>query len=159
MNGHGEHAAIRELSDIEEIKKLKARYIAACDGGWGGFPSHDTEEIVGLFTVDCEWDGGDFGNRQGREALRDYYRAIKPEDNPSAFHILTSPVIEIDGDEATGDWHLTIILTLRDGTSMLLGGVFNDRYRRTQEGWRIHSSHFTRAVTGQYQNPWQFIGA
>lgn len=152
-------AALRELRDIEEIRKLKSRYIEACDGGWGGRASHDADTIASLFTEDCEWDGGVFGNRQGREALRDYYRAIRPEDNPSAFHILTSPIIEVDGDEATGSWHLTIVLTLRDGSSQLLGGVFSDCYRRTGEGWRIHGSHFTRAVAGQYDRPWEFIGA
>ena len=158
MSKPNESSLLRELHDIEEIRKLKSRYVAACDGGWGGRASHDPDSIASLFTEDCEWDGGVFGNRQGREALREYYLAIKPEDNPSAFHILTSPVIEVDGDEATGQWHLTIILTMRDGSSMLLAGVFGDRYRRTGEGWRIHSSHFTRALAGNYENPWEFLG-
>lgn len=149
---------VRELRDIEEIKKLKARYIDACDGGWGGRIAHDPETIPELFTRDCVWDGGVYGNRQGREALRDYYRQNKEGDRSSVFHLLTSPVIEVSGNGARGEWHLTILLKMNDGSSMLICGTFDDEYHRTEEGWRIHRSRFTRALTGQYPDAWTFGG-
>ena len=55
-----------------------------------------------------------------------------------------------------GEWHLTILLTMNDGSSMLICGVFDDEYRRTDEGWRIHRSHYTRALTGKYPEAWSF---
>jgi hypothetical protein len=124
---------LRELRDIEEIKKLKARYVDACDGGWGGRIAHDPDVIPELFTENCEWDGGAYGNRQGREALREYYLANKIDDRSSVFHLLTSPVIEIDGDFARGEWHLTILLSLNDGGNVLICGVFavDRRAKRT----------------------------
>jgi ketosteroid isomerase-like protein len=156
MAAEGEADLMRELHDIEAIKKLKARYIEACDGGWGGRLSHDHETMVALFTEDCVWDGGAYGQRQGREGLREYYRANDAAAKASAFHLLTNPIIEVDGDRATGRWHLTIILSTAGGPSNLICGAFDDEYRRTDEGWRIHSSKFTTAVTGEYSAAWNF---
>jgi len=126
---------LRRLEDIEEIKKLKARYCEACDGGWDGCASHDYEKIVALFAPDGIWDGGVYGRREGREAIRDYYQH-NPEV-PFAFHLLTNPIVEVDGDHATGRWHLLICLTPADRSATLVGGVFDDEYARTAEGWRI----------------------
>ena len=147
---------LRELHDIEEIKKLKSRYIEACDGGWDGQLSHDPEKIVNLFTEDCVWDGGAFGNRQGREALREYYLSSDASKRASAFHLLTSPIIDVTGDEATGSWHLTILLSTLDGPSSLIAGTFADEYHRTEDGWRIYKSSFTTALTKTYSEPWEF---
>jgi ketosteroid isomerase-like protein len=148
---------LRELRDIEEIKQLKARYIEACDGGWGGRLSHDHEKMVALFTEDCVWDGGGFGQRQGRAALREYYESNQAATRAQAFHLLTQPIIQVDGDQATGRWHLTIVLSTVGGPSNLICGAFDDEYRRTAAGWRIHRSSFTTALTGEYTGAWNFL--
>jgi hypothetical protein len=140
------------LEDIEEIKKLRARYIEACDGGWEGRASHDTEKILSFFTEDCVWEGA-YGRREGRDALRKYYEEGSASD-ALAYHILSSPVIAVNGDRATGNWHLTILLTLPDKSSLLVGGVLDDEYARTSEGWRIERTRFTLALTGKYENGW-----
>jgi hypothetical protein len=143
---------LRRLEDVEEIKKLKARYCEICDGGWNGIASHNPANIVALFTEDGVWDGGVYGRREGREALRGFYE--RPRDPPCAYHLLTNPIIEVDGDRATGSWHLTISLTQTDQTSMLIGGVFEDEYARTAEGWRIKYSRFTLAVNTPLHGSW-----
>ncbi len=143
---------LRRLEDIEEIKKLKARYCEACDGGWDGRASHNIEKIVAVFAQDGVWDGGVYGRREGREALRDYYQH-NPEV-PFAFHLLTNPIIEVNGDYATGNWHLLISLTQADQSSVLIGGVFDDEYTRTAEGWRIKRSRFSLALHSAHQGSW-----
>jgi hypothetical protein len=150
---------LRRLDDVEEIKKLKTRYCAACDGGWDGGASHDTEAIVSLFTEDGVWDGGVYGSRQGREALRAYYHQTRASEIPMAYHLLTNPVIEVAGDAATGSWKLTIFLTMPDGACFLVGGVFDDDYARTAEGWRIKRSRFTLAVNSRYDGTWAVSAA
>ncbi len=60
----------------------------------------------------------------------------------------------MNGDHATGNWHLTILLTLTNGASHLVGGIFDDEYARTSEGWRIKYSHFTLALSGMYEKAW-----
>jgi hypothetical protein len=147
------------MEDVEEIKKLKARYVAACDGGWAGTQSHDKEKILALFTEDCVWDGGVYGKREGRAALRAYYDQNSASDAPLAYHLLTNPIIDVNGDHATGNWHLTIMLLLPNGTSHLVGGIFNDEYARTAEGWRIKYSHFTLALNGSYEKAWALPSA
>jgi hypothetical protein len=145
---------LRRMEDVEEIKKLKARYCAACDGGWGGRASHDTEGILAPFVEDCIWDGGVFGRREGKAALRDYYDKNSASAAPLAYHLLTNPIIEVDGDSATGNWHMTIMLNNPDGSSLLVGGIFDDDYVRRPEGWRIKRSRFTLALTGKYEGAW-----
>ncbi len=152
MEPEGLEQRLRRLEDIEEIKKLKARYCEACDGGWDGRASHDLEKIVALFTEDAVWDGGVYGRREGRAALRDYYQ--RNPEVPFAFHLLTDPIIEVNGDRATGNWHLLISLTQADQSSMLIGGVFEDEYARTAEGWRIKRSRFSLALHSPHQGPW-----
>ena len=150
---------LRRMEDVEEIKKLKARYCAACDGGWGGRASHDTEGILSCFVEDCVWDGGVFGKRESRKALREYYDQNSASEAPLAYHLLTNPIIDVDGDRATGNWHLTIMLNTPDRSSILVGGIFDDEYVRTPEGWRIKRSRFTLALTGKYEGAWSLAGA
>lgn len=119
------------MEDIEEIKKLKARYCAACDGGWDGRASHDTEKIVALFAEEGVWEGGVYGRREGRDGIREFYQH-NPEV-PFAFHLLTNPIIEVDGDRATGNWHLMISMTQADRKSLLIAGVFEDEYVRLED--------------------------
>jgi hypothetical protein len=145
---------LRRFEDIEEIKKLKARYCEACDGGWSGRSSHNVEGIVSLFVEDCIWDGGVFGKREGREALREYYHQNSASNPPLAYHLLTNPIIDVDGDRAIGNWHLTIMLNTPDRTSVLVSGIFDDDYVRTPEGWRIKRSRFTLALTGKHEGAW-----
>jgi hypothetical protein len=143
---------LRRLEDVEEIKKLKARYCEACDGGWDGRASHNTDKIVALFAEDGIWDGGVYGNREGRAQIREYYQS-NPEV-PFAFHLLTNPIIEVTGDRATGNWHLMICLTQADRTAVLIAGVFDDEYTRTAEGWRIMRSRFSLAHHSPYAGSW-----
>jgi hypothetical protein len=149
---NGIEQRLRKLEDIEEIKKLKARYCEACDGGWDGRASHDTDKIVALFAEDGVWDGGVYGNREGRARIREYYQN-NPEV-PFAFHLLTNPIIETDGDRATGNWHLMICLTQADQAAVLVAGVFDDEYVRTAQGWRIKRSRFSLAYHSPYPGSW-----
>ncbi len=153
----GVEQRLRRMEDIEEIKKLKARYCEACDGGWDGRASHNIEGIVSLFAEDGVWDGGVYGRREGRNALRDYYQH-NPEV-PFAFHLLTNPIIEVNGDHATGNWHLLISITQADQSSALIGGVFDDEYARTAEGWRIKRSRFSLALHSPHQGSWLAPGS
>jgi len=149
---NGIEQRLRRLEDIEEIKKLKARYCEACDGGWDGRATHDTEKIVGLFAEDGIWDGGVYGNREGRAQIREYY--YHNPVVPFAFHQLTNPIIEVDGDRATGNWHLLISMTQADQAAALIAGVFDDEYVRTPQGWRIKRSRFSLAFHAPYQGTW-----
>jgi hypothetical protein len=95
MEPEGLEQRLRRLEDIEEIKKLKARYCEACDRGWDGRASHDLEKIVALFTEDAVWDGGVYGRREGRSATSFSFLGISCCDPGGG--IQTAPSCDLQG--------------------------------------------------------------
>ena len=87
------------MADIEQIKQLKHRYCACCD------ERYDPDGIAALFTEDGVWDGGPFGRAEGREGFREFFREVSNQVD-FANHYVTNPIIEIDGNSATGCWDL-----------------------------------------------------
>ena len=78
-------------------------------------------------------------------------------------HRVTHPEIDVDGDEASGVWYLQDRVIVPDFNFMLYGAAFyNDRYRRTADGWRISATSYqrtyevnmsTESITGFKVNP------
>jgi hypothetical protein len=124
---------IQLLEDLEAIKTLKHQYCAYCDN------SYNPNGIAGLFVEDGVWDGGDFGRRVGREAIRDFFRQA-PKVLSLAAHQVMNPIIQVEGDRATGEWKLLQPCTLegKDGPqAMWLAAVYHDDYVRTLAGWKF----------------------
>lgn len=135
---------IQELLDIEEIKRLKARYCFGCDG----IPSIDVnrnrqvdfEMVASLFTDDARLEG--VGRCEGRDAIREYYKGI--QRLPLAIHSVTTPLIEVSGDSASGKWHGIIpLITAEEKVAAWLFGVYEDEFVRTADGWKIKKLGFT----------------
>src|SRR4029077_12300662 len=88
---------IAQLEDIEAIKKLKATYCLHVD--------HANEEgWVSLFTEDAIWESDKFG-RFVRDAIRGLFRSIT-EMLRFAIPYVMNPIIEVNGNSATGIWYL-----------------------------------------------------
>ena len=120
---------LRRLEDMEAIKQLKYRYCAACDA------DYDSERLTALFTKDAVWEGGAFGLYRGREAIRDFF-AGAAKLIPFAVHYVTNPILEIDGERATGEWFLWEPIVFATGNrAMWLAATYRDRYRRERGKW------------------------
>ena len=130
------------LVDIEEIKQLKARYAAACDN------EYDADAIAGLFTEDAIWDGGMMGYAKTQSGIREFFvNASKLVG--FAVHGLSNPLIEIDGDRATGSWYLHQPMAMK-GTEAAFWfcAQYQDEYVRTSEGWKFqHVKILEKAFT------------
>src|SRR5580698_11130508 len=87
------------LEDIEAIKKLKARYCSVCDN------DHNPDDIVTLFAEDGIWEGADIGAHKGHVAIRKLFEGFRDRISFSQ-HNVWSPIIEINGDRAKGQWYL-----------------------------------------------------
>jgi ketosteroid isomerase-like protein len=133
---------IQVLEDIEAIKKLKTRYCAYCDN------NYDADSIAALFTEDAVWDGGAFGKHEGREAIRAFFRGA-PQIFPFAIHQVMNPLIEVQGERATGSWYLFQPATLAEGNQAVwLAARYEEEYVKAGGEWkfkhlRVHASFLT----------------
>jgi hypothetical protein len=151
---------LQELADIVAIQQLKALYAKCADEKYTDDherkPQAEIDRIAweqcSVFTEDALWDGGPFGVLRGRQAIYDSLRL-----GPWKFglHHYLSPLIEVKGDTARGRWMLWQVGTLaREDTPILLTGVTNDEYVRTQNGWRMSRMVQTLKFMTRFPEPW-----
>jgi hypothetical protein len=129
------------VSDIEEIKTVKYRYLRALDTKhWDDFADTMTPDIVGEY-------GGSLGEEHhftDRDSLVDFMRTSLPA-NVISEHRVTHPEITIDGNEASAVWYLQDRVIVPEFDFMLIGAAFyNDSYRRTAAGWKICATGYKR---------------
>lgn len=137
---------IRWLADVEQIKQLKHRYCGYCDAGY------DADRLAPLFTADAVWDGGPIGCYDGREAIRTFFRGSSKRV-PFALHMVMNPVIDVDGDTATGNWYLwqPLVYALPQGEqAWWLSARYDDRYRREADGWKFERVTLSLKVLAPY---------
>jgi ketosteroid isomerase-like protein len=127
---------LRVLEDIEEIRQLKARYAAACDD------NYNADEIAALFAEDALWDGGALGKADGRAAIRKFFSRAS-EFFPFAIHNVMNPIIEVDGDRATGQWYL-----------LQLAATYHDEYARLEGRWMFKRLKVTSHFLTPYEEGW-----
>ena len=135
-------ARIRRLEDLESIRQLKYRYCNLCD------EDYPPDALAALFTEDAVWDGGLLGRAEGRAAIRKFFAACSKTVSFAVHHVI-NPLIEVDGDAATGLWLLwqPIVFTRGDRAAWL-AARYHDRYRRVGGEWLFeHVRVETRALS------------
>ena len=136
------------LEDIEAIKKLKARYCAHCDN------NYDADGIASLFTEDTVWDGGKFGRYEGREAIRTFFRGA-PRIFPFAIHQVMNPIIEVEGEQAKGQWYLFQPATLAEGNQAVwLAARYEEEYVKVGSEWKFKRLKVFPSFLTPYDQGW-----
>lgn len=116
------------VADIVEIEQLLARYAV-------GMTMDDIDSVVAVFTPDGSYSA--FGDTY---RLADFPTLVAAA--PKGLFLTGTPAIDLDGDTATGVQTLCFV----DQTNHRLRiGYYTDSYRRTADGWRLH----TRSMTFQ----------
>ena len=118
---------VQRLADIEDIKQLKAHYASACDD------DYNPGKLAPLFAQDAIWDGSILGYAEGREGIREFFGAASTLV-PFAVHQVSNPLIEIDGDTATGQWFLWQPMVFGE-QALWLSAVYEDKYVRVDGQW------------------------
>jgi len=126
-------ARIARLEAESDIRRLKARYLNACD-------AKDVEAIRACFTPDAEIDFPPIGTF-GVDGLIDVFTQMAATTPIVDVHQGHNGEIEVDGDEARARWNLGYATyDPRSGAFRMLANCYHDRYRRTPDGWRISYS-------------------
>ena len=139
---------LKVLEDMEAIKKLKARYCAYCDD------NYDADSIANLFIEDAIWDGGMRGRVEGKEAIRNFF-STAPQRMSFAIHMVLNPIIEVDGDTATGVWYLIQPCTFTEGDQAVWGSArYNEEYVRVDGEWKFKNLNVTSFFWTPFDQGW-----
>jgi len=144
---------IQRLEDIQAITALKARYVNLNDGGWKG-PTHQyPQEVADLFVADGSWDGRpSAGYARGHAEIKELFTAF--QSVKFILHYITNPMIEVDGDTASGHWHALVTMTAHDDQAYWSLGLYIDTFVRTAEGWKLKDLRFEPASVSPYEAGW-----
>jgi hypothetical protein len=122
--------------DRDAIERLKFRYFRTLDlKRWDEYAECFVPEATG------DYAGLTFDNRDDLVAF------MRENMGPGLFslHQAHHPEIDVDGDHATGTWYLYDQVWVPEHDFALEGAAFyEDRYVRTDEGWRIAHTGYRR---------------
>lgn len=127
---------LRELLDIEDIRKLGLLYSQLQDHG-------QLDRLAEIFTADAICEFGPYGLWQGRETIRANYAQVQAGlgGGPfAALHANAHHWVELTGpDRAVGRRYLLDMLTARapDENPLLWLGIYDEDYRKEEGRWKI----------------------
>jgi len=110
----------QRIADLVEIQQLCARYMAYA-------AQHLPDQWLEVFTPDAEYSA--FGATYDVERMPQLLEAA-----PRGQYLGNMPVVEFDGDRATGVQHYVFI---EQKTHAMRLAWYRDEYVRTPGGWRI----------------------
>jgi hypothetical protein len=114
------------IADVIEIQQLLARYAIR-------MTQHDVEGVLGVFAPDGTYSAfGDVYSTADFPALM--------EAAPRGHYTTGTPLLEIDGDVATGVQTLAFVAQADHAMRI---GYYTDTYTRTADGWRLRTRSMT----------------
>jgi hypothetical protein len=123
------------------IRTLKSEYCYAIDGG-------DYGDWAALFTPEGSFAREGVDRYDGREELLEFAHDVFDPAYEQTAHVLSNPLIEADGDTATGTWYLTLRFRTPEGTGWKQA-VYEDELRKVGGEWRFGSV----TVRGRFSDP------
>lgn len=138
---------IARLEAESDIRRLKARYLNACD-------AKDVDAIRACFTADAQIDFPPLGSFDV-DGLIGIFTDLAATTPIVDVHQGHNGEIEVNGDEASARWNLGYATyDPRNGGFRLLANFYHDRYRKTADGWRIsYSRSEPRAIVDGTLSP------
>jgi hypothetical protein len=135
--------AMHELLAIEEIKRLKYRYMRCIDTkAW--------DEMATVFVPEatCAYSAGHY-SYEGRDAIIEWLKKGMEHDGFHSTHSVHQPEIEFEDASpcrrATGVWKIEDIVVDTDHDIMISGAAFyHDRYVKRDGTWLIEHTGYDR---------------
>lgn len=126
---------IRRLEDLEAIRDLTARYANAVNKGWNG-KTLDLDAVGDIFAADARWHSYQGDVTDGAAAIVAELPAATAVVEFS-MHAFLNPIIEVDGNTATGDWLMWIASIIDSPDAIYMSAEMT--YTRSDTGWRIQT--------------------
>jgi hypothetical protein len=117
-----------QVADIIEIEQLLAKYAV-------GMTQDDIDAVIEVFTPDGTYSA--FGDTY---TLRDFPALVASA--PKGLFMTGTPQLELDRDAGTGTGYQTLCFVDQTNHAMRIG-FYTDSYRRTADGWRLHTRSMT----------------
>jgi len=136
---------LERLEAREELKELRAKYCYAVD-------TRNWDRFGELFTDDPVLDFGGMGTYEGQEGLAAFADEFVEGQLEGSVHMLSNPVLRIDGETATGRWYVQSPLTFADGTGGWRQGTYEDEYRKVGSDWHIDRIHLRFNYTADFED-------
>jgi len=114
------------IPDVIEIEQLLARYAVS-------MTKDDVDAVMEVFTPDGSYSA--FGDTY---PLTDFPTLVAAA--PKGLFLVGPPVLDLDGDSGTGQQPLCFV---EQKTHDMRIGFYTDSYRRTADGWRLHTRSMT----------------
>lgn len=122
---------LQRLEDRDAIHQIFIDYGRHLDAG-------DWDAYAALFAEDGEVLLGPMGRAQGRDAIRDLMQRTLTPGLGTSFHIISSPMVVLDGDSATSEVMWTVLQRRPDGGPVLtMMGRHRDVLSRVDGQWFI----------------------
>ena len=138
---------LTRLEHREAIKELRAAYCYRIDErDWDGFAD--------LFVEDAAVDFGPIGTF---EDVRHFAEDVVGREHPFLSHMIHNPIIEIDGETATGRWYFEVPCTFRDGSAGWIQGVYHDEYEFDGDEWLFSAIVADFNYFAEYESGWADI--
>jgi hypothetical protein len=141
---------VQRLEDLEAIRRLKSRYLNACD-------QQDPDSAKECFAEgDVEIDMGHVGVFRDRDQFAALYKAAGCHPHVLDLHHGGNPEIDFtDDDHATGLWSLDYRnINLQEKTVTFVSLLYHDEYQKIRGEWKITKSRseFRTALHCSYKS-------
>ena len=137
LSGAALEKRVQQLQDEHAIREVVVRYGEYLD-------ARDYAAYASLFARDGVWTGG-FGSATGPAAIQKMLEENlgKPEQgfiNKANFHLMTTVVVDVDGDTARARSRYTFFTASADNRpTVALAGRYVDQFVRENGTWKIKS--------------------
>ena len=136
---------VRHLEDIHAIKTLRMLYHRYIN-------EEEFDRVVSLYTPDARLDFGPIAKAAGTAQIDAMYRSL-PDNVEIVKQFIHNHLVEVHGDEAVGLAYLDARYGNK-GESLLVAARFEEKYRRTADGWRISETIVTVYFAAPVQPGW-----
>jgi len=128
----GTQGTRNEALAYQQLKNLRSQYSHTIDHGAA---TGDWDDFISLYTEDAVVDYPQ-ETMHGREEIREFSEEIE-EYYEYSMHTAQMPMLDVDGDGATGTWYMLVFYIATDGSEGYVVGRYEDEYRRVDDEWKF----------------------